>query len=191
MFNGLPAHVLLVHAVVVLIPLTSVLLVLVSVWPAARRRLDVLTASLALISLASVPLTTQAGEWLEHRIPRTPLVRAHTQLGDTMLPWAIGLALLALVVLVRQRRTNRFEAVSAGEPATVEIRDSGGHHRHDQRARLMTALLGLVAVVLAVGSIVTVYRIGDSGARAAWEGQFSQQALPHSTGAPATVGTPH
>ena len=36
--NGLPAHVLLVHAVVVLVPLTSLLLVLVAVWPAARRR---------------------------------------------------------------------------------------------------------------------------------------------------------
>jgi len=191
MINGLPAHVLLVHAVVVLIPLTSVLLVLVAVWPVARRRLDVLTASLALMTLVSVPLVTQAGEWLEQRIPRTPLVRAHTHLGDTMLPWAIGLALLALVVLVRQRRASRPGVQSPGEPVNVEIRDPGRHHRHGQRARLTTALVGLAAVVLAVGSTVTVYRIGDSGARAAWEGQFSQQALPHSTGAPANVETPH
>lgn len=191
MINGLPAHVLLVHAAVVLIPLTSVLLVLVAVWPAARRRLDVLTASLALITLVSVPLTTQAGEWLEYRVPRTPLVRAHTHLGDTMLPWTIGLALLALVVLVRQRRASRPGSYSSGEPANVEIHESERHHRHGQRARLMTALVGLVAVVLAVGSTVTVYRIGDSGARAAWQGQFSQQALPRSTGTPANVEAPH
>jgi hypothetical protein len=108
-----------------------------------------------------------------------------------MLPWTIGLALLALVVLVRQRRASRPGSYSSGEPANVEIHESERHHRHGQRARLMTALVGLVAVVLAVGSTVTVYRIGDSGARAAWQGQFSQQALPRSTGTPANVEAPH
>jgi hypothetical protein len=37
-------------------------------------------------------------------------------------------------------------------------------------------LVHAVVVVVAVGSVVTVYRIGDSGARASWTGQFSQQA---------------
>ncbi|WP_233625292.1 hypothetical protein [Actinoplanes sp. ATCC 53533] len=37
--NGLPAHILLVHAIVVLLPLAALLLVLTAVWPAARRRL--------------------------------------------------------------------------------------------------------------------------------------------------------
>ena len=37
--NGLPAHVLLVHAIVVLLPLAALLLVLTAVWPAARSRL--------------------------------------------------------------------------------------------------------------------------------------------------------
>lgn len=36
--NGLPAHVLLVHAVVVLVPLTAIMLVLAAFWPSARRR---------------------------------------------------------------------------------------------------------------------------------------------------------
>ena len=37
--NGLPAHVLLVHAIVVLLPLSALLLALTALWPAARRRL--------------------------------------------------------------------------------------------------------------------------------------------------------
>ncbi|WP_006243300.1 hypothetical protein [Mycolicibacterium tusciae] len=37
--DGLPAHVLLVHFVVVLAPMTAVLLVVCAVWPAAQRRL--------------------------------------------------------------------------------------------------------------------------------------------------------
>ena len=37
--NGLPSHVLLVHFIVVLAPLTALLATLCAVWPAARRRL--------------------------------------------------------------------------------------------------------------------------------------------------------
>ncbi len=36
--GGLPAHILLVHAVVVLVPLSALLIVLVTTWPAARAR---------------------------------------------------------------------------------------------------------------------------------------------------------
>ena len=36
---GLPAHPLFVHLAVVAIPLTAVLAILASIWPAARRRL--------------------------------------------------------------------------------------------------------------------------------------------------------
>jgi hypothetical protein len=35
--SGLPAHVLLVHALVVLAPLTALLEILCALWPAARR----------------------------------------------------------------------------------------------------------------------------------------------------------
>ena len=177
--NGLPAHVLLVHLVVVLIPLSALLVVLVAVWPAARQRLDIATTALSVAALASVPLTTDAGDWLEHRLPRTPLLRIHTQLGDTMLPWAIGLAVVALLILVRNRATARRPRVaSGGEPATVEIRGSDRHHRPDpKRDKVLSAAIAVLAVVVAVGSVITVYRIGDSGARAAWTGQFSQQPI--------------
>jgi hypothetical protein len=178
--NGLPAHVLLVHLVVVLIPLSAVLLVLVAVWPSARRRLDVLTAVLAVLALIAVPITTEAGDWLEHRLPRTPLLRVHTHLGDTMLPWAIALARVAVLVLVRSRRLAR-RASAGGEPANVEIREPHQHQRPGpgRREQLTGIAVAVVAVAVAVGSMVTVYRIGDSGAQAAWTGQFSAQPLPH------------
>jgi hypothetical protein len=62
--NGLPAHVLLVHLVVVLLPLTAVAAVAVSVWPAAQRKLTFLVPLGALVGLAAVPLTTRAGNEL-------------------------------------------------------------------------------------------------------------------------------
>jgi uncharacterized membrane protein len=58
---GLPAHVLLVHFLVVLAPLTALLEILCGVWPAARRRLVWLVLALAVVTTVLTPLTTSAG----------------------------------------------------------------------------------------------------------------------------------
>lgn len=68
LINGIPAHVLFVHVVVVLVPLTALCLVLCAVWPSTMRRFGVALPMLALVSLVSVPLTTNAGEWLERHV---------------------------------------------------------------------------------------------------------------------------
>jgi hypothetical protein len=168
---GLPAHILLVHAVVVLVPLTALLLVVESLWPGARRLLAWPVAALAVVTLVSVPLATGAGEWLEHRVPSSPLVRTHAELGDTMLPWAVGLAVVAVLVAAHRQWSRRADrhATEAGSGTGAERRPRG---------RLVAAALAVVAVVVAAGSVVTVYRVGDSGARAAWTGQFSATPLP-------------
>jgi hypothetical protein len=181
MINGLPAHALLVHAVVVLIPLAAILLAVVAFWPAARRQLSVLTAIVAGVALISVPLTTEAGDWLEHHVPPSPLVRAHAHLGDTMLPWAIGLFLVAAAVAVREiHRSHAATSARIDRPgaahAPVIERDTVS--RDGIGGRPVSVILALLAVVAAVGSVFTVYQIGESGARAAWNGHFSEQANP-------------
>lgn len=100
LINGLPAHVLLVHAVVVLVPLSALMLVICALWPQAARRLGLALPLLALVTLATVPLATQAGEWLERHVDSDPLVRRHAELGDGMLPWALGLFVLAAACVV-------------------------------------------------------------------------------------------
>ncbi|WP_416484811.1 DUF2231 domain-containing protein [Streptomyces sp. CL12] len=157
--NGLPAHVLLVHVVVVLVPLTALALVAAAIWPRAARRLGVLLPALGLVSLVSVPLTTSAGEWLERHVDSDPLVRRHTELGDGLLPWALGLFVLAVVVWWAARGSRR---------------EGGGGARWS--ALPMRIVLGLLSVVIAVGAVVDVYRIGDSGAKAAWHDGFSKSA---------------
>lgn len=107
--NGLPAHVLLVHLVIALIPLAGAALVASAVWPAARRRLGVVAPLLALAALVSVPITTQAGEWLRdhlaNNIGRTnPAIRKHVELGDGLLPWALGIFVMSAVVWFLARR---------------------------------------------------------------------------------------
>jgi hypothetical protein len=48
----------------------------------------------------------------------------------------------------------------------------------------VTLVLAIAALVVAGGSTATVYRIGESGARAAWTGQFREQAQPPITLSP-------
>ena len=62
---GLPLHPLIVHAVMVLLPLTALALALGAVVPAARRRLVIVTPLAALLVLVLVPVTILAGEDLK------------------------------------------------------------------------------------------------------------------------------
>src|SRR5215211_6312953 len=89
--DGLPAHALLVHVVIVMVPLAALVLVVTALWPAERDRLGWMAPLLTVVALISVLLTTHAGEWLSERIAITPLVSAHVGLGDTLLPWVVGL----------------------------------------------------------------------------------------------------
>lgn len=74
--GGLPAHPLIVHATVVTLG----------------------TAALAVIL---VPLSTSSGEQLEHEVPHTALVEQHTRLADGLLPWVLGLLVVAVLLAVR------------------------------------------------------------------------------------------
>ncbi len=145
-FNGLPAHVLFVHFIVVLAPLTAALAILCAVWPAARQRLVWLVLALAIATGILTPLTTEAGEWLEHRVERSALLHTHTELGDTMIYFSAGLLLVAVLLVVAHLRSSRGKSVST----------------------VLSALVAVLAVVVGVATVVQVYRIGDSGAKATW-----------------------
>ncbi|MFJ8962654.1 hypothetical protein ACIRG5_25010 [Lentzea sp. NPDC102401] len=170
--NGLPAHILLVHAVVVLLPLTALLLVLSAVWPAARHRLAGANAILAGVVVVLVPVTTEAGEWLEHRVTATPLVRAHAELGDTALIVAIPVALLALAIWWRDRESREIQAIDTAGSGSSAV-------QRRRRAFLapasatVTVVISILAVVSAGAAVYDTYRIGDSGAQASWQGKFS------------------
>jgi uncharacterized membrane protein len=145
-FQGLPAHILLVHFIVVLAPLTAVLAVVCALWPAARRHLTWLVLFLAAATTILTPLTTDAGEWLEHRTRGTTLLRIHTELGDTMLYFSIGLFVAAALL------------------AFVHLRES---RERPLRPLIRWAVVAVI-VIVSVAASVQVYRIGDSGARSAW-----------------------
>ena len=148
--QGLPAHILLVHLVLAAVPIAAIVLVVAALWPTAARRLGIITPIIALGALLTVPVTTHAGEWLEARVAITPLIRKHVALGKEMLPWMIGLFVIALLVWLWART------------------DSAALH-----GTLGRVVVGLLAVAISVGAVQQVVRTGEAGSRAVWAGNFS------------------
>ncbi|GAA2109075.1 hypothetical protein GCM10009841_30070 [Microlunatus panaciterrae] len=144
---GLPLHPLIVHATTVVVPTAALAVLLAAVWPRFRRWAGWGPLALSLVSIVLVPLTTQSGESLEHRLPRSGLIQRHAELADGLLPWVIVLAVGAAGLFWGHRR---------GRSGTSTL------------PRWLVALTLVIALVGAIGTTVQVVLIGHSGAEAAW-----------------------
>jgi uncharacterized membrane protein len=144
---GLPAHALLVHAIVVLAPLTALLEILCAFWPAARRRLVWLVLAFAVITTVLTPLTTAAGNWLYDQLGNdSAILQTHKERGGWMIYFSVALLIVAIALAVMHWLASRSE-----NPRTVA-----------------TVVVAVLALAVGVSSIITVVRIGDSGAHAVW-----------------------
>jgi len=166
--GGLPIHPLLVHFTVVLIVLAVAGAVLTAVWPAVRRRFGWLVFAAAAVGTLLVPFTTKSGENLAGRLPASPQIAEHERLGDMTLWWAIGLtvavgSLMVVHTMAERKVTTRVAVGAAG--AEEEVPAEAG-----RAPALVAIVLALVTVGVAVGAGIHVYRVGDAGARAVWEG---------------------
>lgn len=140
--NGLPVHVLVVHAVVVLVPLSAIGAVLMAAWPAFSRRFGILVVILSGIAAAASVVARLSGEQLAERVGSP---EPHVDLGNVMPLFAGGLFVLILV----------FWLVDRGIPAN----------------RSRPGWLIALAVVLVIAAVVATwwtFRVGDSGAEAVW-----------------------
>ncbi len=160
--NGLPAHALLVHAVVVLVPLAALCTILSVAWPTARARLGVVTPLVALAALVSVPMTMEAGHWLELRVVGGELLQTHIRLAQAMLPWTIALFVVAVGQWVWFRWLRPAE-----------------QGRRKVWPRIVSAVVLVLALVTAAGSTIQVVRVGEAGTRSVWTGQVSGASMIH------------
>src|SRR4051812_36195791 len=99
--DGIPAHPLLVHAVVVLLPLAAVGAIALAVRPQWRRKYSWPVLGLTVAGVGAVPLAQKAGEQLQKKLENldNPLIAKHADLGNDLLPFALGF-LVAVVLLV-------------------------------------------------------------------------------------------
>jgi hypothetical protein len=165
---GLPPHPLIVHATVVLVPLAALAVVLHAFVPRARARLGLVTPGLALTAMVLVPLSTSSGEQLQSQVRDTRLVDQHARLAEGLLPWVIGLFVVAVLLVVRDWRADRRR--------TSRLRPSWLYDGALARAATVATrpvVLGVLAVALVTGTTVQVALIGHSGAKAAWHGVAS------------------
>ena len=158
--HGLPAHVLLIHLVVVLVPVAALVLIAQAWSPVVRRWAGIGGPLLCLGALVMVPVTTHAGYWLRDHLPtqlgHSAAVTRHAHLGAELLPWVAAMFVLSLVVFWLGRT-----APEARRP--VVLPPTAG-------IAAVQMLVAVLATAAAVGSVVQTYRIGDSGAQAVWKG---------------------
>ncbi|NYI41443.1 DUF2231 domain-containing protein [Demequina lutea] len=159
-FNGLPLHPLLVHAVVMLAPSASIAAILGTVWPAARRKLGIVTPILTLAAAASAAIAMQAGEYLHAHVTDTKLIDAHIHGAQAVPPWMIFM----VAAVWGQWYWFRYQAkrAAAGQAPALSALLS----------RATTWALGALVIVASVGATTIIALVGDAGARAVWESTF-------------------
>ncbi len=137
--NGLPLHPLVVHAAVVLIPLSGALALLMVVLPRFSIRFGPLVVVLAWGAVGAALVAKETGEILSELVNKTP--RVHTESGDVMPYFALAQAVLILLLWLADRRGRRG---------------------------ILGMLVALVTVVVVVATAYWTYRTGDSGAQLVW-----------------------
>lgn len=148
--NGLPVHPLVVHAAVVLTPLAAIGVLVMAAWPTFSRRFGIAVVVTAALATGAAFVAKEAGEALAGRVGEPGF--DHSELGDVM-PIVAGVLLLAALGLwLLDRRTGP---------------DGAGP------ARWVRIAVAVLAAVIAVGNLVWIYRVGDSGARSVWEGEVA------------------
>jgi hypothetical protein len=171
---GVPAHPLLVHAVVVLIPLAAVGALALAVRPAWSRPYGPLVALLAFGGAVAATLARIAGEQLEAAIGVTPafepVIAQHSTFGlyTVIASWPFAVLSAAAVLLGRRVSVSVPVPVPAGAGSVPEEvsteRPAARASGLGTAARVVAALAALAGLVALVFTILA----GHSGAAAVW-----------------------
>lgn len=151
MIAGLPLHPLLVHAAVVLLPTMGVATPLVLARPSWRPALRWVVIA-DFITFVGVFATAQAGEALQSRLSQAagrPVAHDHGEMGDTLVPIALLLFLVALGAMYAVRRGGILVPVSI----------------------VVVSLVGLLGVGVTIA-------VGHSGAQASWQERVANTPPP-------------
>jgi uncharacterized membrane protein len=174
LINGSPTHALIVHAVVVLLPLSVLCALLLVFVPSSRRAFGLVSVGVALVGCLAVPLAFLSGGDLRQRVPPSPLISHHVALAHQLPPVAavFGVVLAAFVYidLVRRARADELNRVETALLARATGITSWGS---PVTMKLLSRATAILLVVMAIATSVAVVRVGDSGAKAVWHGRLS------------------
>lgn len=151
---GLPTHVLILHLTVVGLPVACLATIAVAFRTKWRQKYGLFVAVLDVIMVAVTYATQLAGERFfnaDHGLASLPAVQHHKQLGQTLVYFVIGVAVLMILLVVADR--------------------AGYAERHVVMVTVSALTIAASAICL-----VRVVQVGDSGARAAWGGVIPSSA---------------
>lgn len=166
---GLPAHPLLVHAPIVLVPLCFIAAILMAVKAEWRQRFGIPTAVLAVIAAVMVQLAIGSGEELEQRVRESDLIEKHSQLAENARPFVFLFA-LALVGIAVWDVLQRRRAAQAGSEVEAAGATAG------TRSSKLVSVAMVVTVLLGAASTYMVVQTGHSGAKATWHNTPAKRA---------------
>jgi hypothetical protein len=151
-FDGLPVHVLLLHATVVLLPLMALVTVVVAVVPRWRKGPAVATAVIDAALIGLVWATAEAGDKLQVRLSQRAgevIAKEHGERGGLLIWFAVALFAAAFLTALIARR--------------------GG---------LLAGLAIVVAIACGAGAAGWTIYTGDAGARSTWEQNIANTQTP-------------
>ena len=156
---GLPAHPLILHVPVILVPILGLTLLVAAIRPSFFQRYALAIGALTVVTLAATILTVGAGEAFRSDRPMdggsdAQRLHEHAESGETLRLVMIGLAAVVLIaVLLSQSREGSRLGFAAGLAGSTGVR---------------LAVRGLF-VIGAAAAIFFVIRTGHLGAKLTWE----------------------
>jgi hypothetical protein len=154
---GLPAHPLIVHVPVVLLPLATVGAILAIAFPRLRRPFGWTVVFLTGLSTVFAKLAEGSGRALEEAVRESSTLEGHIEAGDSMWLFAGFFFACALGYMLWDRHLSR-----RAEPG-----EAGGSARTSAPTWVAPVLAALV-ILSGVGATARVIQVGHSGAKATW-----------------------
>jgi hypothetical protein len=141
-FGGLPAHPLIVHGVVVLLPLFSLLLLVGLFKKEFLNKFHLVLISLVALSTVLVLAAKSSGNSLSAAVG---LPEKHAEWGNNLVPLAIALF------------------------ATLVIYSFFTFHK---KVKIASSISGVLIAILAIGAVGMTYVVGHSGAESVWKARY-------------------
>ena len=163
-YEGLPAHPLFVHVPVILIPASISGALICVARPAWFGKYGILLCVTSIVAMSSVFLAMQAGAALEAVLglsgQAANLIHQHSRAAHILA--VVFVAFTAILILTFSAHRISGEA----GPTGLAMADNVLGNR-----KVLLALRGSL-VVLALISAFMVFRVGDLGAKAVWQGRI-------------------
>jgi len=161
LFFGLPLHILVNHAVVVLIPLGVIAMILVIFEPRLRRHYLYASVGLIVIGAVAAIVAEKSGESLAIRVGSPGI---HQEWGERLVAVAWALVAVSVAWAILSRFTN-------------------------SAARVAAIVAAVAVVALAGASVVLVILAGHSGAEVTWQNRISGGASASVAPTPSSTPT--